>query len=382
MSRVISPELLAHLKQPATTACYLLKIMPKRADVPVFGLTTLDADVTFDDGTGSLVYKAKRGYTSFDLDTRADLGVDNSEASGLLAEYPADGVTAEGIARGDYDSARFVQYLVNYEDLTMDFIILNSGQVGQVKMLNDLTCKIELRSLTQILKQLSIIEVTSITCRAKFGDERCKMPLLWYNAEVDTVGAEPDRTFTIVNPPGTDATPGDTTATVTGVQFFVGNGTNVLAQLKDTAGEPVRDGFTVSAIYINGTAKTLTTDYTIDAAGKITWVAAPAEGAVATWDGTLTLRPDGYFVPGVVNWTTGANAGRENEVEEYDAATGLVTLVIPTYAAIVSGDTFRIRRDCDKSKAMCISYNNLLNMRAEPELPRADGTSLQSPSGS
>lgn len=103
---------------------------------------------------------------------------------------------------------------------------------------------------------------------------------------------------------------------------------------------------------------------------------------MATWDGAITLRPDGYFVPGVVQWLTGDNAGRENEVEEYDAATGTVTLVIPTYAEVKAGDTFKIRRDCDKSKSMCKDYGNLLNMRAEPEIPRADGTSLQTPGGS
>jgi hypothetical protein len=116
MSRNVPTALAAHLAGPATTVCYLLKIMPVRAGVPTFGLGTLDADRTYDDGTGALVYRAKRGYTAFDLDTKADLSVDSSEAAGLLAEYPADGVTAEGIARGDYDGARFVQYLVNYED--------------------------------------------------------------------------------------------------------------------------------------------------------------------------------------------------------------------------------------------------------------------------
>jgi hypothetical protein len=384
MSRNVPTALAAHLAGPATTVCYLLKIMPVRAGVDTFGLITLDADRDYDDGTGLLTYRAKRGYTAFDLDTKADLSVDSSEAAGLLAEYPADGVTAEGIARGDYDGARFIQYLVNYEDLTMGHVILNAGQVGQVKMLDDLTCKIELRSLTQILKQNSIIELTSITCRAQFGDTRCKMPLRWYGTAVATVGAETDRVFTIVNAPGIGAPPGSTTGPVSGVQFFTGNGTTTTAQLLDTAGDAVRSGFVVSTVKANGTAFTY---YSIDGTGLVTFkdssgvVTAPASGVVFTWDGTLTLQPDGFFAPGVVHWETGANAGRENEVESYVAATGAVTLVIPTYQTIAPGDTFQIRRDCDKSKAMCRDvYSNLLNMRAEPELPRANGTDLQSPS--
>ena len=389
MPRAISTALAAHLKGSAHTVCYLLKIMPVREGVDAFGLCTLDADVTYDDGTGPLTYRAKRGYTAFDLDTKADMSVDSSEASGLLAEYPADGVTAEGVASGDYDCARFVQYLVNYEDLTMGHVILNAGQLGQVTMIDEITCKLELRSLTQILKQNSIIELTSITCRASFGDLRCKMPLRWYNATVATVGVEPDRDFTLVNAPGIGAPPGSTTGPVSGVPFFTGNGTQTTTQLLDTAGDAVYSGFTVSAIYRNGVALTSGADYTVGGTGLVQWLdhgsppapAAPTSGAAFTWDGTLTLQPDGFFSPGVVHWLTGANAGRENEVESYVAATGAITLVIPTGQSIAPGDTFQIRRDCDKSKAMCRDvYANLLNMRAEPELPRANGTDLQSPS--
>lgn len=544
MSRNVPAALAAHLKQPATTVCYLLKIMPKRPGVPVFGLTTLDADRTYDDGTGALTYRAKRGYTAFDLDTKADLSVDSSEAAGLLAEYPADGVTAEGIARGDYDGARFVQYLVNYEDLTMGHVILNAGQVGQIKMIDDLTCKIELRSLTQILKQNSIIELTSITCRAQFGDNRCKMPLRPYPATVATVGPETDRSFTVVNTSGNLVIPASAekfltavggevgavlaygglplegTPTVTAIhrtdwqgrqllyatartnrclrsQSFTASpwissasGTGVPPTVTDnyatapdgtataariqasrsttsdqsrisqsiacTVGDSIRQriwmksntganqliNFAISGVaridftatnawqevdtnwiatttnaapyiglfgpsglacdvliwgcgqdansanpsmgaYIPTTTAPVTvTDYTLTGPSVALGQAATA-GAVYDWDGSVSLpTTDGLFVPGVVHWLTGANAGRENEVESYVAATGTVTLVIPTYQTIAPGDTFTIRRDCDKSKAMCKAYGNLLNMRAEPELPRADGTSLQSPTQS
>lgn len=36
----------------------------------------------------------------------------------------------EGIARGDYDGAAFVQYLVNYEDTSMGHVVLSFGTVG------------------------------------------------------------------------------------------------------------------------------------------------------------------------------------------------------------------------------------------------------------
>jgi hypothetical protein len=385
VARNIPAGIAAHLKRPATTVCGLLRLAPRREGVAIFGLTSLDRDVVYDDGNGEITYRAKRGYTPSDIDTKPDMSVDNGETSGLLAEYPADGVTAEGIARGDYDGARFVQYLVNYENLADGHVILNSGTVGQVKKIDDLLVSMELRSLSQTLKQNSVIELTSITCRAAFGDERCKMPLIWYDATVDTVGAESDRTFTLVDAPGFDVPPGGTgsdgdAGEVTGVPFFTGDGATLVAQLLDTAGAPVRSGFTVSAVYLDGVA---TADYTIDDAGLVTFGTAPADGAAATYDGTLTLRPDGYFAPGIVKWLTGANAGRESEIEEYVAATAQVTLVIPVYLPIKPNDTLQIRRDCDKSKAMCKDeYDNLPNMRAEAELPRANGIDLQSPTQS
>jgi uncharacterized phage protein (TIGR02218 family) len=374
----MSSALAAHLAQPATTTCYLLKITPIRTGASPFGITTLDADVTYDDGTGSMVYRAKRGYTAFDVQTASNLSVDNSEAQGLLAEYPADGMTAAGIAQGLYDSARFVQYLVNYNDLTMGHCIINAGQVGQVSNIDELTVKMEMRSLTQILKQDSIIETTSITCRAKFGDERCKMPLYWYSSAVATVGAESDRVFTLTTRPGGTGGIGST-GSVSAVPFGQGDGTKVAFQLLDTAGQPLTSGFSVSAIKINGTIQS-GSSYSISGTGLVTFTGAPGSAAQLTWDGTVTLFPSGYFSPGVVRWTSGDNAGTENEIESYDQATGTVTLSIPANVTIQVGDECDIRRDCDYSKAMCRdTYNNLLNMRAEPELPRADGTDLMSP---
>lgn len=381
MGRACSPALAAHLLGPATTVCFILKLVPINPALPSIGISTLDADRVFDDGKGPVTYKAKRGYTAFDTATSADMTVDSSEAAGLLAEYEADGVTAEGIARGEYDNATFVQYLVNYEDLSMGAVEVGSGRVGRVTNINDLTSKIELRSRTQILQQASMIELTSITDRARYGDERNKMPLHWYGATVATAGAEGDRVFSASTIPGFAEAAGSSTVAVTNVPFFTGDGVTRTAQLLDTAGAPVPAGFVVTNLKSGG-AVVPSSAYAISTTGLVTWTTAPAVGASLTWDGTLPLRPNGYFAPGVVRWLTGANAGQQNVVEQYDAGTATITLLIPTLAPIVTGDTFEIRRDSDGSKAQAIADNNLPNMRAEPELPRANGISLQAPTPS
>lgn len=379
MSGRTIPALLAtDMAKNATTLCYLLKVMP-RSSAPIFGITTLDQDFVYDDGGGPVTYRAKTGYTAFDLATSTDMNVDNSEAESLMATYPTDGMTIEGINRGDYDSARFVQYVVNYEAPDHGHGIISGGQVGQVLQIDDLTCKLEMRSLIQILKQNSIVEMTSITCRAAFGDERCKMPLRWYSSTVTTIGAENDRIFTIAPKPGGGSGGGGSTGAVSNVPFGNTDGTTVAFQLLDTAGDPLLSGFSISVIKANGVTQS-PSGYSISPTGLVTFTTAPT-GGVLTWSGTVTLFPDGYFVPGVVRWVTGANAGSETEVEEYDESTGTVTLAIPTNVSITPGDQLEIRRDCDYSKAMCKDvYDNLLNMRAETELPRADGGDLMSPS--
>lgn len=318
MPRNIPPALAARLRDHSTTLCYLLKVVPREAET--FGITTCNRDVDFDDGSGIRTYRAKRGYTASDTETKSDLSVNNAEADGLVAEYPADGVTKEGIARGDYDGAAYMHYLIDYEHPEDGFVLIGAGTVGRVTTSDDLTMQLEMRSLTQTLKQASMIELTSITCRAKFGDARCKMPLEWVEGTVIGVGDESDRTFYV----------------------------ELYAEV-DSSGVP---------------------DVSSDSSVE------------QTSDGFVVDFPDAHFVPGVVHWDTGSNAERENEVDTYELTSdgAQVTLVIPTHQSVEVGDTFRIRQDCDKSRAMCRDrYHNVLNFRGEPDIPRGDATSLGAP---
>lgn len=533
MPRNIPPALSARLRDHSTTLCYLLKVVPREADT--FGITTCNRDVDFDDGSGMRTYRAKRGYTASDTETKSDLSVNNAEADGLVAEYPADGVTKEGIARGDYDGAAYMHYLIDYEHPEAGFVLVGAGTVGRVTTTDDLVMKLEMRSLTQTLKQASMIELTSITCRAKFGDERCKMPLVWASGIVAEVGDEADRTFYADPSPIND------------VIFATGDGSATQFQLKDANGNDVTSGFVVDSIhqtdwqgrielsdqsrtnnatysndfakwinfggavvsltsghpspdggsnasafevhdadgsyygfaglftslagdiggpesasiwlradvplvaslamrsssgtspatanvdttwtkatvqssatyvrglsfgisennasglpagtllyfcfaeqedgdtvgaYISTTTDPVTiTDYTLS--GNQITLGQVSNGATLDWTGSVDLpSADGHFVPGVVHWDTGGNAGRENEVDTYEMTSdgAEVSLVIPTHALIQVGDTFRIRQDCDKSRAMCRDrYHNILNFRGEPDIPRGDATSLGAP---
>lgn len=206
MPRAIPPLLAADLQQGVTTLCYLLKVAPKLA--ATFGMTTLDVDVTYDDGSGAVLYQSANGFDSFDVDAKNDLTVNNSQADALVAPVYNVGMTQDGVTRGDYDDAAFVLYLVNYNALSHGAVIIQSGRIGQVKMLNDSLCQIELRSLTDVLKQNNLIGVTSITDRAMLGDDHNKLPLHWYAGTVASVGAESDRVFSSAVTPGSNGVVG------------------------------------------------------------------------------------------------------------------------------------------------------------------------------
>jgi hypothetical protein len=370
--RNISEALAAHLGCGATTVCFILKFVPTVGSAsPVVALTNLDDDVPYDDGEpeGLLTYRAEAGFNLFDLATSTDETVDNTEVHCLAAALQSTGLTADGVYHGDYDDASFRLYLVNYMDLTMGHVVMQTGRVGEITVVNKLGVVVELRSLTQVLQQKSIIELTSITDRARYGDERNKMPLYWYNSAVATVDSEePDRTFNF----------GDASHSFLNVEQFTADGVTDSFQLKDENGNDVTSGFTVDLV----TGNNISLAYTVSGTGLVTLSIAPAAGVIVKASATLYVTGvEGYFVPGVVHWLTGPNAGRENEIEGFTVAAGVSTVVltIPTRVPISVGDTFKFRRDSDKSKARAIQDNNLPNFRGEPELPRGDGIDLQAP---
>lgn len=335
MPRNVPAAFLARARRPVTTFCRVLKISPLHA--APFGITSLNRDIEFDDGKGAITYTAACGYTPSDVVTKSDLSVNNAEAASLVAQYPFTGVTMDAINSGVYDGAPYVEMLIDYEDTSAGFVIVSAGNIGQITTTDKLTCQIELRDLMQILKQTNMVELTSVTCRAKFGDARCKMPIIWYRGIVTAVGDETDRTFTFRAP---DFSP------------------------ESSSDQEVWS----SSDYTTPEEQYLTSenDY-----------AFPAPSTLS--DGTSYA----FFEPGIVHWLTGDYAKLESEVESFDHATNTVTLAIPVPTTIQIGDEFKISQNCAKSKAMCIErYANIVNMRGEPEIPLGNGTDLQSPTPS
>lgn len=195
--RTVPPALQAHLDQAVTTTCVLLRIQLR--DGRVFGLTTLDADVTYNDGRGAVTYSATQGFDRSAISSDTELTVSNAEAQSLLVAT-APGITEAMIEAGDLRDAEWTMLLVNYRDLGMGHAILDAGDVGEVVKRWGLVWMPELLSYSVRLRQ-AIGTHWSRTCRAVDGSPAqgqtgCGRTIVWQTGTVSAVGAEPDRQFT------------------------------------------------------------------------------------------------------------------------------------------------------------------------------------------
>lgn len=295
--KTIPAALVTHLNQDATTLCRLLRIRTKSGTT--IGFTSLDVDFVFDDGDGEVTYWASNGFTPSRFQATADLGVDNSEFEGVLAE---SGITLQTIAAGLFDSARFHVYEVNYlNPVAGEFHWVSSGRLGATKFSQGMWVT-ESRSLTQLLRQ-TISLLYSVTCRARFGskaigtgdgsyEERfpCGMDFTWSAGTVTAVGANPKRNFT----------------------------------------------------------------------------------------DTSRAEADDFYQDGVIEWLTGNNAGMQMEVDTF--AADAFALALPMPYTIQVGDTYRVRKDCNKVARDevngCKSHWGAewtLHFRGEPDIPLSDG---------
>ena len=192
--RIIPAELYDHLQQDVTTTCRLLKLT--LADGSVFGITTLDRDLVYQ----STTYYAAYGFDSSTIAASSDLSIDNSESKALLTA-DVQGITEEMVLAGQLDSAAWELLLVNWADLTMGHMILDCGDVGEVKVIDGDFYISELISYAMRLKQ-AIGTVWSRRCRAIFGTDSdsqtgCGVDdsAMWSNGTVDGLGTDPYTVF-------------------------------------------------------------------------------------------------------------------------------------------------------------------------------------------
>lgn len=99
---------------------------------------------------------------------------------------------------------------------------------------------------------------------------------------------------------------------------------------------------------------------------------------------TSRTEADGFYMPGLLQFLSGKNAGKYVEIESFGATE--ITLSFMTSYPIYVGDTYRIRRDCNKqardgAKGCKHWYGQQwgLHFRGEPDIPVGDMGTLTTP---
>ncbi|AMW36138.1 hypothetical protein [Xanthomonas phage XAJ2] len=179
----IPVQLLNHMAGDVTTVCTLIKIKCVGAFAGrVYGFTSLDADIVYNDGLDNINYMSNNGFAPEALESSADLSVGNTDMIGYATDT---GLTIEEIRQGLLDFAEVTIYRVNYMVLGMGHEVIAYGSCGQAKISGE-KWTIEFRSLAQQLKQ-TINNIWSLTCRAQYGDSRCKKAFEWRTVTVGSV---------------------------------------------------------------------------------------------------------------------------------------------------------------------------------------------------
>lgn len=175
MPRTLTTAMRAYLNGETFSGAICVKIT--RLDGTIMGFTTWDQDIIYNDGSGSLTYKANNAFFSMALKQVAGSSVDNSE---LIGSISSTDISDTDILAGKYDTSKYQFIFVIPTDLTALHIILSKGTIGDVRMA-DTQYTTELRSLAQPL-QNQIGELTSPTCRVRrLGDARCNTAGLFGN---------------------------------------------------------------------------------------------------------------------------------------------------------------------------------------------------------
>lgn len=84
------------------------------------------------------------------------------------------------------------------------------------------------------------------------------------------------------------------------------------------------------------------------------------------------VPPSKFFLNGIIECLTGANAGLKREVSDYVVGIGAtvqISLKRPFPYAFTGTDTFRMTAGCNRTIEDCKKYSNAVNFRGEPFVP-------------
>ena len=361
--KTVTSQMITFLGGDVRTCATLWKIT--RTDNTVWGFTDHDQSILFQ----GLVYDSAIGYTASAIDNTSDMATSNMEINALLN---SDVIMENDIEGGLWNNAAVTVMMVNYMDLTMGALILNSGLVGQFAI-NEGSFTAEVRSLSQIMQQ-PVGELYQSSCRATLGDSRCTVSLAPLTATASVTSL-----VDVLNFGASSLTQAGPT-----VEFIDSQGQQIpTAAPFQIQIVPPTGGAFAGDVQVKGKDGTIFTNVgSSGSPGATNQYTCTAQGLYTFYGGSTNSNAGqevfinynygiGYFAYGYVKFTSGANAGYAMEVRSFSP--GAVGLAIPFPNAIAVGDAFTIVAGCDRSMGTCKTrFNNLVNFRGEPYVPGTD----------
>lgn len=162
----LSTDLAAHIAGETLTLATCWKLT--RTDGTVMGFTDHDRDLIVD----STAYAAATGFTPTAIAGTDTLAVDNLDVEGMLS---AGSLEEADVLAGKYDFAEIEICQVNWADVAQGKLKLRRGWLGEVTLRHSHFVA-EVRGVAQRLSA-TLGQIYSPSCRAQFGDARCKMNL-------------------------------------------------------------------------------------------------------------------------------------------------------------------------------------------------------------
>jgi uncharacterized phage protein (TIGR02218 family) len=159
--KTLAPAFQTHLSSGTTTLCWCWKIA--RRDGAVLGFTDHDVPLSFD----GVTFAAATGFTAGELQSSADLSVDNLSVIGALSSASLNDTD---LAAGLFDNATIEIWRVNWA-APESRVLMRSGSLGEVKR-GRTAFEAEVRGLAHALNQ-PVGRVFGHGCDAVLGDGRC-----------------------------------------------------------------------------------------------------------------------------------------------------------------------------------------------------------------
>jgi len=164
-----------NIKNSELSICTCVRI--KQRSGAVLAFTQHDADITIDD----IIYKAKSGVMRSTVESDSLLSVDNLDIESII---DSDLIKEEDILAGFYDYAEVNVILVDFENLC-EIKNIRTGWLGEISVENG-KFYTEIRGLNQAYDQ-TLCQTYSPQCRAKLGDNKCKILLSNYSVDSSVV---------------------------------------------------------------------------------------------------------------------------------------------------------------------------------------------------